>query len=86
MTQDPYSVIVGSRSYLMENDNDYNLYRMLEKVLSLDVEMSDMPCGINSAINFSEMENTGSMSPTNTAVPHMELVTVSDSVHATSSE
>ena len=65
--QGPYSLNVGSRSYLMEDDKEYKLFRMLEKEISCVVDMSNMPCGINSAIYFSEMENAGNMSPTNIA-------------------
>ena len=50
--QGPYSVNVGSWSYLMEDDNEYKLFRMLENGISYDVDMSNMPCGINSAIYF----------------------------------
>merc|ERR1712127_821415 len=61
VTQGPYSVNVGSRSYLMEDDKEYKLFQMLEKEISFDVDMSNMPCGTNSAIYFSEMEKTGDM-------------------------
>jgi len=67
VTQGPYSVNVGSRSYLMEDDKEYKLFNMLEKEISFDVDVSNMPCGTNSAIYFSEMEKTGNMGESNTA-------------------
>ena len=67
VTQGPYSVNVGSRSYVMENDHEYKLFNMLQKEISFDVDVSNMPCGTNSAIYFSEMEKTGDAGPTNKA-------------------
>jgi len=67
VTQGPYSVNVGSRSYLMEDDKEYKLFNMLQKEISFDVDLSNMPCGTNAAIYFSEMEKTGNMGETNKA-------------------
>ena len=52
MTQGPYLVIVGSCSNLMKNDNEYKLFRMFENRISSDVDMSNVPGGINSAIYY----------------------------------
>jgi cellulose 1,4-beta-cellobiosidase len=67
VTQGPYSVNVGSRSYVMENDKEYKLFSMLEKEISFDIDVSNMPCGTNAAIYFSEMEKTGNMGTNNKA-------------------
>merc|ERR1711865_1186008 len=67
VTHGPNSVNVGSRSYMMEDDKEYKLFDMISKEISFDVDVSNMPCGTNSAIYFSEMEKTGNMSPTNSA-------------------
>jgi len=67
VTQGPYSVNVGSRSYVMESSTEYKLFNMLEKEISFDVDVSNMPCGTNSAIYFSEMEKTGNAGETNKA-------------------
>jgi len=67
VTQGPYSVNVGSRSYMMENADEYKLFKMLNKEISFDVDVSNMPCGTNSAIYFSEMEKTGNAGATNKA-------------------
>ena len=49
MTHGPYLVIVGSCSNLMKDDNGYKLFRMFEDGISSDVDMSNMPCRLNSA-------------------------------------
>ena len=67
VTQGPYSVNVGSRSYMMEDDNEYKLFNMLQKEIAFEVDLSNMPCGTNAAIYFSEMEKTGNMGATNKA-------------------
>ena len=59
VTQGPYSVNVGSRSYLMESNTEYKLLQMLQKEISCNVGVSNMPCETNSAIYFSEMVKTG---------------------------
>lgn len=67
VTQGPYSVNVGSRSYMMEDTKEYKLFNMLQKELSFDVDLSNMPCGTNAAIYFSEMEKTGNLGANNKA-------------------
>jgi len=56
-------VNVGSRSYVMENDSEYKLFDMLQKEISFDVDVSNMPCGTNSSIYFSEMDKIGNAGP-----------------------
>jgi len=67
VTQGPYSVNVGSRSYVMQDTQEYKLFNMLQKEIAFDVDLSNMPCGTNAAIYFSEMEKTGNMGPLNQA-------------------
>ena len=50
MTPGPYSVNICSCSYLMEDNKEYKWFRMLENGILSDVDMSNMPYGINSAI------------------------------------
>merc|ERR1711865_409372 len=40
---------------------------MLNKEMSFDVDMSDMPCGLNSAVYFVEMDSTGDSGGSNKA-------------------
>lgn len=67
VTQGPYSKNVGSRSYMMESTSEYKLFKMLNKEIAFDIDVSNMPCGLNSAIYFSEMDKTGDAGPTNKA-------------------
>ena len=41
--QDPYSVNIGSCSYLVEDHKEYKLFRMLENGILPDVHTSNMP-------------------------------------------
>ena len=65
--QGPSSFNAGSRSYMMENDQEYNSSNMLQKKISFDVDVSNMPRGTDSAIYFSKMEKTGNAGPMNMA-------------------
>jgi cellulose 1,4-beta-cellobiosidase len=53
---------VGSRVYLMSDDTHYNVFKMLGQEISFDVELSSLPCGLNGAVYFSEMDADGGMS------------------------
>merc|ERR1711959_256830 len=46
---------------------EYKLFSMLQKEISFDVDLSNMPCGTNAAIYFSEMEKTGNLGANNKA-------------------
>ena len=69
----------------MEDGEEYKLFRVLEKEISLDVDRNDLLYRTNLDIHFSDMEKTGNMSPTNTAGAAYELVTVMGSEPATPS-
>jgi len=60
---------IGSRVYLMENDSAYKLFKLKNQEFTFDVDVSNLPCGLNGALYFSEMAADGGMStaPTNTA-------------------
>ncbi|KAH9119813.1 hypothetical protein AeMF1_007713, partial [Aphanomyces euteiches] len=45
VTQGPYSKNVGSRIYLLEDDNKYKLFKLLNKEFTFDVDASQLPCG-----------------------------------------
>jgi len=53
--------IVGSRMYLMENETTYKMFNLKNKEFSFDVELSTLPCGVNAALYFVEMEADGGM-------------------------
>merc|ERR1719387_1293128 len=67
VTQGPYSKNVGSRQYLMEDESTYKHFKMLNKEIAFDIDVSNMPCGLNSAIYFAEMSANGDASSTNKA-------------------
>jgi len=60
---------VGSRNYLMDTDTAYHVFKPLAQEFSFDVDVSGLPCGLNGALYFSEMDADGGMSkyPTNKA-------------------
>ncbi|KAK6349410.1 hypothetical protein TWF696_005695 [Orbilia brochopaga] len=60
---------VGSRIYLMDDDSSYTMFNVLGKEFTFDVDVSNMPCGINAALYFTEMDKDGGMAkyPTNKA-------------------
>jgi len=69
VTQGPYSTNIGSRVYLLEDEQTYKLFHLKNKEFSFDVDDSNLPCGLNGALYFSQMDADGGMSkyPTNKA-------------------
>ncbi|KAI0674559.1 cellobiohydrolaseI [Trametes maxima] len=61
--QGPYSKNIGSRVYLMDaNDQQYELFNMKNQEFTFDVDMSNLPCGLNGALYFVEMDADGGQS------------------------
>ncbi|RDB20782.1 Exoglucanase [Hypsizygus marmoreus] len=60
---------IGSRLYLMNSDSKYELFKVLNQEFTFDVDVSNLPCGLNGALYFSEMDADGGMAkyPTNKA-------------------
>ncbi|KIO30425.1 carbohydrate-binding module family 1 protein [Tulasnella calospora MUT 4182] len=60
---------VGSRLYLMKDDTSYEMFKVLNQEFTFDVDVSKLPCGLNGAVYFSEMQADGGMAanPTNKA-------------------
>jgi len=58
---------VGSRLYLMDTEETYKLFRLKQKEFSFDVDVSNLPCGLNGAVYFSEMERHGGKGGGNSA-------------------
>jgi cellulose 1,4-beta-cellobiosidase len=55
-------VNVGSRVYLMAGEDKYRLFNLLNKEFTMDVDVSKLPCGVNGAVYFSEMDEDGGLS------------------------
>jgi cellulose 1,4-beta-cellobiosidase len=60
---------VGSRVYLMASETEYQMFKVLNQEFTFDVDVSNLPCGINGALYFSQMDADGGMArfPTNKA-------------------
>ena len=58
---------VGSRVYLMADDSHYQMFQLLNQEFTFDVDVSQLPCGYNGALYFSEMPPDGGVSSTNKA-------------------
>lgn len=57
---------VGSRVYLMASDTKYQMFNLLNKEFTFDVDMSNLPCGLNGALYFVEMDADGGMAKATT--------------------
>lgn len=60
---------VGSRVYLLETESTYHSFNLKNQEFTFDVDMSQLPCGLNGALYFVEMDNDGGSArfPTNKA-------------------
>ncbi|EGG01404.1 family 7 glycoside hydrolase [Melampsora larici-populina 98AG31] len=61
ITHGPYSVNVGSRVYLMAGDDKYQMFKLKNQEFTFDVDVSNLPCGLNGALYFAEMAEDGGM-------------------------
>jgi len=57
-----YDTNIGSRVYLLDSDNMYSLFKLKNKEFTFDVDVSNLPCGLNGALYFVTMEADGGMS------------------------
>ena len=71
VTEGQYSKNVGSRTYLVdESGQNYYMFKLKNKEFTFDVDVSELPCGLNGALYFVEMEKDGGLHyPGNTAGP-----------------
>ncbi|KAI5840592.1 cellulose 1,4-beta-cellobiosidase precursor [Tricharina praecox] len=69
VTKGTYSTNIGSRVYLLESDTKYKLFKLKNQEFTFDVDVSNLPCGLNGALYFSEMKADGGLAdyPTNKA-------------------
>jgi len=61
VTQGQYAKNVGSRMYMMNTSDKYMMFQLKNKEFSFDVDVSNLPCGINGALYFVEMSEDGDM-------------------------
>jgi cellulose 1,4-beta-cellobiosidase len=62
VTKNDNGANVGSRVYLMASDTKYRMFNLLNKEFTFDVDVSNLPCGLNGAVYFSEMDEDGGLS------------------------
>ena len=69
VTNGPYATNIGSRLYLMGANNKYEMFNLLGKEFTFDVDASTLGCGLNGALYFVSMDADGGMAkyPTNKA-------------------
>lgn len=53
---------VGSRMYLLQDDEKYKMFKLLNREFAFDVDASNLPCGLNGAVYFVEMMEDGGLS------------------------
>jgi cellulose 1,4-beta-cellobiosidase len=57
-----YGKNIGSRVYLMESDDTYQMFNLLGNEFTFDVDVSGISCGLNGALYFVSMDEDGGMS------------------------
>ena len=62
VTHGPYSTNIGSRLYLLDSESEYKLFKLKNREFTFDVDVSNLPCGLNGALYFVEMDADGGMS------------------------
>jgi cellulose 1,4-beta-cellobiosidase len=50
---------VGSRTYLMNGTDSYYMFKLKNREFTFDVNVSNLPCGVNGALYFVEMNEWG---------------------------
>ena len=61
---------ISPRVYLLSEDKkSYEMIKLAGQELRFDVDVSKLPCGMNGALYFSEMEKKGGRSKLNTGGP-----------------
>ena len=68
ITKGSYSTNIGSRTYLMKDDTTYEMFKFTgNQEFTFDVDVSNLPCGLNGALYFVEMDARGGQSSLNPA-------------------
>ena len=65
VTKNQHGTNVGSRTYLMESDSKYQMFNLINKEFTFDVDVSKLPCGLNGALYFVEMAADGGINKGN---------------------
>mmetsp|Transcript_9087 Transcript_9087/g.6434 ORF Transcript_9087/g.6434 Transcript_9087/m.6434 type:complete len:197 (+) Transcript_9087:177-767(+) len=62
ITQGAYSKNIGSRMYMMNSESKYEMFKLKNREFSFTVDVSQLPCGLNGALYFVEMQEDGGLS------------------------
>jgi cellulose 1,4-beta-cellobiosidase len=69
VTEGSYSTNIGSRVYLLKDENTYQIFKLKNHEFTFTVDNSNLPCGLNGALYFVEMEEDGGKSKHSLAKP-----------------
>ena len=61
VTDHQYGTNVGARLYVMDTDDKYQLFKLKNREFSFEVDVSELRCGMNGAMYFSEMDASGGL-------------------------
>jgi len=62
VTTTKYGSNYGSRVYMLDDENSYKMFRLKNREFTLTADMKFMPCGLNGAVYFVEMDADGGKS------------------------
>jgi cellulose 1,4-beta-cellobiosidase len=62
VTHGSYSTNIGSRLYLLRDESHYQMFKLKNKEFSFSTDVSNLPCGLNGALYFVEMDEDGGTS------------------------
>ncbi|KAF2279987.1 exoglucanase-like protein 1 precursor [Westerdykella ornata] len=63
VTKGQYSTNIGSRLYLMKDSSNYEMFKLIGNEFTFDVDLSQLPCGLNGALYFVSMPQKGHGQP-----------------------
>ncbi|KAF2113609.1 exoglucanase-like protein 1 precursor [Lophiotrema nucula] len=63
ITKGQYATNIGSRLYLMKDSSNYEMFKLIGNEFTFDVDLSQLPCGLNGALYFVSMPQKGHGTP-----------------------
>lgn len=72
VTENSSGANVGSRTYLLKDENTYEIFNLLNQEFSITIDDSNLPCGLNGAVYFVVMDADGGKSEYPNAVAGAE--------------
>ena len=61
VTKAQYGTNIGSRTFLMDTDSTYMKFKLKNREFTFTTDVSTLPCGLNGALYFVEMDADGGM-------------------------